>query len=1053
MTSLQEEEGDDAVLVVGGEDGDRADFEDVDEDEPFLPDVSDVEHLRVVLRLTSFCEESDHESLKQVGFYYIHVCAEGLGGRVWYIRKRYSDFTALRKELEKIVRHPPTLPGKDVMKRIFGMMDLRVRANGLSTFLWRVAADPQLRDSTPVRNFLLSNLVHMPPANVHPTTPLISSLTSNAGRGVGGIFRQNSASLATVDNTQSFKLDSGGSSSRNLLKRRQSEGSTLDSAGDDLASDDGRLYLGKGATDIQRGFEDEGLAFAEADMMGHHGEESFLSSSSTNAFERCNLFGSSCRSNNTQNFVSTAGSVPMVAMDSASSTGSWDDSTQWSTGPDPFPALRVVIMLVGSRGDVQPYVALGKALKGRGHQVRIAAHSCFREWVEVKHGLEFAPIAGDPKELLRMVVENKMFSFSFVKNGLTNHRAWVSQVLDDCWNACTQEDPYNIKVPMRKHSHLVGPGHAFTALDSKYRADLIIANPPCFAGWHCAEALGIPLLMTFPMPWSRTTEFPSPFTSLSALTSPASMNWMSYGAVDRLIWLGLGDLINAFRVQVLSLPPIWTLSVKGHRYIHDYRVPWLYPWSPSVLKQPHDWGDHILVSGYLFLDDSDGADWQPDEILRKCFGLDSPLFSDTQTINVSQVEEKSNGSQILEKGHGKGDGQKQYTAMGLEGSNNGKEDFYEETSKSHMEDEERALAMMRTEGDRNRVVFIGFGSIVVKDPERLSDLILTAASVLVEKGFKVLVQRGWAGVEFPPERIPKDGVYLIGPAPHSWIFARCCIVVHHGGSGTTAEGLRLGVPTVIVPFFGDQFFWGETVLRKGLGDYEPYVSLTPLRLVECILNCAQAGVKERCLAVSRGIRNEDGAKTASDFVERYVFGFDGFEALVEEESQDWRKYPYYDLKKRIKNKRYENVKGFRKVKSRVKSLRNLLSSTASTTQLPIINNSNHNQRSEKVIPVELYANGVEMNRVAPLKAAKSAPGHLQRIQVGSSTSKNSQATNDLGQLSPRPDFPYMPEIYPGRIPEGHTAFSWFGKRMTRRGFEDLEIPPGHTAYTWMGATW
>jgi hypothetical protein len=63
--------------------------------------------------------------------------------------------------------------------------------------------------------------------------------------------------------------------------------------------------------------------------------------------------------------------------------------------------LRFVIVLVGSRGDVQPYVALGVGLRAQGHTVRIAAHSCFRSLVE-RHGLEFAPLAGDPKELLKV---------------------------------------------------------------------------------------------------------------------------------------------------------------------------------------------------------------------------------------------------------------------------------------------------------------------------------------------------------------------------------------------------------------------------------------------------------------------------------------------------------------------------------------------------------------------------------------------------------------------------------------------------------------------------
>jgi UDP:flavonoid glycosyltransferase YjiC (YdhE family) len=52
-----------------------------------------------------------------------------------------------------------------------------------------------------------------------------------------------------------------------------------------------------------------------------------------------------------------------------------------------------------------------------------------------------------------------------------------------------------------------------------------------------------------------------------------------------------------------------------------------------------------------------------------------------------------------------------------------------------------------------------------------------------------------------------DNIYMLGPAPHDWLFERVSAVVHHGGAGTTSAGLRCGKPTVIIPFFGDQFFW------------------------------------------------------------------------------------------------------------------------------------------------------------------------------------------------------------------------------------------------------
>ena len=106
-------------------------------------------------------------------------------------------------------------------------------------------------------------------------------------------------------------------------------------------------------------------------------------------------------------------------------------------------------------------------------------------------------------------------------------------------------------------------------------------------------------------------------------------------------------------------------------------------------------------------------------------------------------------------------------------------------------------------------VYIGFGSMAGRNPEQLAMLILEA---LAKSGQRGLLLTGWGGLR--PELVP-DNVFVLDSAPHSWLFPRMAAVVHHGGAGTTAEGLRAGVPTVIVPFAFDQPFWGRG-LRRGL---------------------------------------------------------------------------------------------------------------------------------------------------------------------------------------------------------------------------------------------
>lgn len=93
-------------------------------------------------------------------------------------------------------------------------------------------------------------------------------------------------------------------------------------------------------------------------------------------------------------------------------------------------------------------------------------------------------------------------------------------------------------------------------------------------------------------------------------------------------------------------------------------------------------------------------------------------------------------------------------------------------------------------------VYIGFGSIVVDDPQKLTDIILTSIS---RAGIRAIVSKGWSDIGGDPD----ENIYYIDDCPHEWLFQHVSAVVHHGGAGTTACGLRNGRPTAIVPFFGE----------------------------------------------------------------------------------------------------------------------------------------------------------------------------------------------------------------------------------------------------------
>ncbi len=172
-------------------------------------------------------------------------------------------------------------------------------------------------------------------------------------------------------------------------------------------------------------------------------------------------------------------------------------------GQSPPPRLNVVIQIVGSRGDVQPFVALGKVLNETyGHRVRLATHPTFQSFVE-ENGLEFFSIGGDPAELMAFMVKNPglMPGLDALKSGeITKRRQGIEQILKGCWRSCIEAGnglgppPRRRLVDVSVDEHYVLPGDP---RDRPFVADAIIANPPSFAHIHIAEKLGIPLHMMF----------------------------------------------------------------------------------------------------------------------------------------------------------------------------------------------------------------------------------------------------------------------------------------------------------------------------------------------------------------------------------------------------------------------------------------------------------------------------------------------------------------------------------------------------------------------------
>jgi UDP:flavonoid glycosyltransferase YjiC (YdhE family) len=117
-----------------------------------------------------------------------------------------------------------------------------------------------------------------------------------------------------------------------------------------------------------------------------------------------------------------------------------------------------------------------------------------------------------------------------------------------------------------------------------------------------------------------------------------------------------------------------------------------------------------------------------------------------------------------------------------------------------------------------------------------------------------------------------DDVYCLESIPHDWLFPRMAAVIHHGGAGTTGAGMRSGVPSFAVPFFGDQYFWGDRLARLGVGPLPiPRDKLTPEKLAEAIRRATtDEDMKRRAADVGRRVRAEDGAANAVTAFEQEV---------------------------------------------------------------------------------------------------------------------------------------------------------------------------------------
>ena len=420
--------------------------------------------------------------------------------------------------------------------------------------------------------------------------------------------------------------------------------------------------------------------------------------------------------------------------------------------------MKIAVVCAGSRGDVQPYVALALGLKSAGYHVRVVTHESFEPMVRERE-LDFYPLRGNPRELMDHILARKVMSSGqnlvrFMRNLYAMYKQFMDTFLEDCRRGCQG-------------------------------AQAVVFSTLGFPAYHIAEAMNVPSFAAFLQPQTRTSAFPVPFMSTPGwLRKIGFYNRFTYMFMELFAWQMMRKDINKWRVKDLKLQP---LPLTGpYRRVYRGEVPVLYGFSRYVVSRPSDWPDSVYITGYWFLDTLQS--WKP-----------SPKLKD-----------------FLESG--------------------------------------------------SPPVYIGFGSMRGRDPVRLARIAIEALRISKQRG---ILLTGWGGLQI--EEVP-DWVFVVDDVPHDWLFTKVIAVVHHGGAGTTAAGLRAGKPTVVVPFIADQFFWGERVQSLGVGPAPiPYNRLTAERLAEAIeFVVNDTGVRLRAEKLGELIRNEDGVANAVSILSRFI---------------------------------------------------------------------------------------------------------------------------------------------------------------------------------------
>ncbi len=419
--------------------------------------------------------------------------------------------------------------------------------------------------------------------------------------------------------------------------------------------------------------------------------------------------------------------------------------------------MKIVVTAAGSRGDVQPCLALGLGLMRAGHEVTLASWEPYRHLAESR-GLAFYPVAGpDPDRLVEALVAAGRNPLGYARRFRPLLWPHVGKGLRDCLAACAD-------------------------------ADAVLYTPLGFAGFMAAEHLGLPSVGCVVTPlFIRDGGFPSAVLGRPLPLPGGLYNRLSHPATEQLYWRIVEPLVAQARREAGLAPMSRLRGPLGE--MHRQRRPFLLGWSPHVLPTDGRREGWMHATGYWFLDREEG--WRPPEKLRRFIEAREPPV---------------------------------------------------------------ALAL---------------GSMGLTRASEAGRIVSLTAEALGRAGLRGILVSDHGGTD---AGLPENVVRISGGVPYDWLFPRVSVAVHHGGAGTTAEALRAGTPSVVVPLVPDQEFWGWRVHALGAGPAPiPHKKLTAEKLSGAILQAAtDPGIHRRCNLLGSKVAAEDGVARAVEAFERHV---------------------------------------------------------------------------------------------------------------------------------------------------------------------------------------